>query len=86
MDVHDVGSYYESGTGKYRKLEPGMVVTVEPGLYIPAHDERAPAGMRGVGIRIEDDVHCTADGPENLTHTCPKSVEEVETLVGSAYD
>jgi Xaa-Pro aminopeptidase len=85
MDVHDVGSYYDD-TGKYRVLEPGMVVTVEPGLYIPAGDERAPEGMRGVGIRIEDDIHCTDDGPENLTHMCPKTVAEIEEIVGSAHD
>ncbi len=85
MDVHDVGSYY-ADDGQFRVLEPGMVVTVEPGIYIPANDEKAPEGMRGVGIRIEDDVHCTADGPENLTASCPKSIDEVEALVGSAYD
>lgn len=83
MDVHDVGSYY-APDGAWRRLEPGMVVTVEPGLYIPAGDERAPKGMRGVGIRIEDDIHCTADGPENLTATCPKQVDEIEAVIGTA--
>lgn len=85
MDVHDVGSYH-APDGSWRRLEPGMVVTVEPGLYIPASAERAPAGMRGVGIRIEDDIHCTADGPENLTSTCPKTVAAIEEITGSAYD
>lgn len=76
MDVHDVGDYFVDG--KARPLVPGMVVTVEPGIYVPAGDEDAPPGMRGVGIRIEDDVLVTADGPVNLTEAIPKEIPEVE--------
>jgi Xaa-Pro aminopeptidase len=76
MDVHDVGSYYVDG--KARPLEPGMVLTVEPGLYVAASDTTAPAALRGVGIRIEDDVLVTSGGNENLTAAMPKTPEEVE--------
>jgi Xaa-Pro aminopeptidase len=77
LDVHDVGDYYPGR--KSRPLVPGMVITVEPGLYVAADDEKAPAEMRGVGIRIEDDVLVTAEGSENLTHMIPKKPGEVET-------
>jgi Xaa-Pro aminopeptidase len=76
MDVHDVGDYYVDG--KSRPLEPGMVLTVEPGLYVAEDDETAPKEMRGVGIRIEDDVLVTAEGRENLTAAVPKEVSELE--------
>jgi len=76
MDVHDVGSYYAGG--KPRPLEPGMVFTVEPGLYIPASDTSAPEALRGFGIRIEDDLLVTSEGHENLTGAIPKTPEEVE--------
>jgi Xaa-Pro aminopeptidase len=59
-----------------------MVLTVEPGLYIPADDETAPAELRGIGIRIEDDIHVTETGPENLTAACPKSIADVEAACG----
>jgi len=81
IDVHDVGSYY-GAQGESRKLEPGMVLTIEPGLYVPAADEDAPEGLRGVGVRIEDDILITEDGYENLTRSCPKSVQDIEALVG----
>lgn len=70
LDVHDVGSYGRGGQS--RILEPGMVLTVEPGLYVQADDDEAPACFRGIGIRIEDDILVTADGPENLTEGAPK--------------
>ncbi len=76
MDVHDVGAYLVDG--KPRPLVPGMVLTIEPGLYVPAGDEAAPAEMRGVGIRIEDDVLVTESGHENLTAAVPKEVADVE--------
>jgi Xaa-Pro aminopeptidase len=76
MDVHDVGDYHVEG--KPRPLVPGMVLTVEPGLYVAEDDETAPAELRGVGIRIEDDVLVTAEGRENLTAAVPKEVAEVE--------
>ena len=69
-DVHDVGRYKDHG-GAWRALAAGMVLTVEPGLYIPADDETAPAELRGTGVRIEDDIHVTAEGPENLTAAAP---------------
>jgi Xaa-Pro aminopeptidase len=78
MDVHDVGAYYLDG--KSRPLEPGMVITIEPGLYVAEDDETAPAELRGVGIRIEDDVLVTADGNENLTQAVPKEIAEIEAV------
>src|SRR5579875_4102978 len=74
MDVHDVGLYRVGG--ETRKLEPGMVLTVEPGIYICADDAEAPAEMRGIGIRIEDDVLVTADGYEVMSAEIPKRVED----------
>lgn len=76
MDVHDVGRYFEGG--KLRTLEAGMVITVEPGLYIAADDESSPAEFRGIGIRIEDDILITEGGPSNLTSLVPKTIKEVE--------
>ena len=58
------------------------MLTVEPGLYIPATDERAPAELRGLGVRIEDDVLVRREGPEVLTAAVPKRVAEVEAAVG----
>jgi len=78
MDVHDVGDYYADG--KSRALAPGMVLTIEPGIYVPAGDEDAPKEMRGVGIRIEDDVLVTEGGGENLTAAVPKEIAEVEAV------
>ena len=77
LDVHDVG-LYKDGTGKSRPLEAGMILTVEPGLYIPADDETVPERFRGTGIRIEDDILVTADGHENLTAAVPKTIAEIE--------
>jgi len=76
LDVHDVGAYTRDG--KPRPLAPGMVITIEPGLYIPADAPDAPAELRGIGVRIEDDVHITASGNEVLTAACPKEIEELE--------
>jgi Xaa-Pro aminopeptidase len=78
MDVHDVGDYVVDG--KPRPLVPGMVLTVEPGIYVPADDEAAPKEMRGIGIRIEDDVLVTEDGHKNLTEAVPKEIAEVEAV------
>jgi Xaa-Pro aminopeptidase len=75
MDVHDVGGYFEAGTP--RKLGPGMVLTVEPGIYISPEDDTVPAAWRGIGVRIEDDVLVTEAGYEVLTAGIPKSVDEV---------
>ncbi len=80
LDVHDAGAYTVGG--KPRPLEPGMVITVEPGLYIAADCEDAPAELRGIGVRIEDDILITADGRENLTAACPKDVADLEAICG----
>ncbi len=80
MDVHDVGDYKIEG--EWRVLEPGMVMTVEPGLYIGA-GRGVPKKYRNIGIRIEDDVLVTRDGHEVLTAAVPKAPDAVEALVGS---
>jgi Xaa-Pro aminopeptidase len=94
MDVHDCGSYYVSGAS--RQLEPGMVLTVEPGLYFAENDTSIDARWRGIGVRIEDDVLVTAmngasgktnanngngSGHRVLTQQIPKTVAEVESAV-----
>ncbi|MCH9705130.1 MAG: aminopeptidase P N-terminal domain-containing protein [Proteobacteria bacterium] len=75
MDVHDVGSVREAN-GNSRCLRPGMVLTIEPGLYIPDEDDIPPA-LRGIGIRIEDDVLITRQGQEVLTASAPKLPQEI---------
>jgi Xaa-Pro aminopeptidase len=82
MDVHDVGTYVRSGSTA-RALEPGMVFTVEPGIYFHPDEPLSPTEYRGIGVRIEDDILVTADGCEVLTADVPKEPEEVEALVGS---
>jgi Xaa-Pro aminopeptidase len=82
LDVHDAGRYYVDQHAKQSKpFAPGMVLTVEPGLYIPPIDKEAPAKYRGIGIRIEDDVLVTEDGNRNLTSKVPKEAEEIEALM-----
>jgi Xaa-Pro aminopeptidase len=76
MDVHDVGRYFERG--QPRPLEPGVVITVEPGLYVPANDDKAPPQYRGIGVRIEDDVLVTADGHRVLSDAIPRRTADVE--------
>jgi Xaa-Pro aminopeptidase len=79
MDVHDVGDYKVDG--HWRELEPGMVLTVEPGLYI-AHGAKGVAKKwQGIGIRIEDDVLVTKGEPDVLTRDVPKEVEQIEALM-----
>ncbi|MDW5502053.1 Xaa-Pro aminopeptidase [Pseudomonas lundensis] len=81
LDVHDVGHY---GTpDRDRTLEPGMVLTVEPGLYI-APDADVPEQYRGMGIRIEDDILITATGNENLTASVVKDADAIEALMAAA--
>ncbi len=80
MDVHDAGSYKDGE--KWRKLQPGMVLTVEPGLYISPDCRRGAARWRGIGVRIEDDILVTKGGRENLSEAIPKSADEMETLSG----
>jgi Xaa-Pro aminopeptidase len=76
MDVHDAGAYFVDG--KPRVLEPGMVLTVEPGIYIAPDESTVPAEWRGIGVRIEDDVLVTDAGPEVLTAAIPKTVDELQ--------
>src|SRR5437773_4463577 len=79
LDVHDAGEY-KSG-GQWRRLEPGMTLTVEPGCYIRPADD-VPRQFWNTGVRIEDDVLVTASGCEVLTAAAPKSVRDIEALVG----
>jgi Xaa-Pro aminopeptidase len=82
MDVHDVGAYKVGG--KWRELEPGMVLTVEPGLYIAPDCTDVDPRWRGIGVRIEDDALVTKDGCEILTDGLPKSVAEIEAFMAEA--
>jgi Xaa-Pro aminopeptidase len=79
MDVHDVGDYKVGG--EWRVLEPGMAMTVEPGIYIAADNQNVAKKWRGIGVRIEDDVVVTRHGCEILTNGVPKSVAEIEALM-----
>jgi Xaa-Pro aminopeptidase len=83
LDVHDAGDYRARGGGDWLPLRPGMVFTVEPGIYVPADAEEAPAELRGIGVRIEDDVLVTEDGCVVLTRGVPVDPDEIERLVGS---
>jgi Xaa-Pro aminopeptidase len=81
LDVHDAGPYRDSDDNPIT-LQPGMVTTVEPGIYVHRHlacDER----FKGIGVRIEDDLLVTAQGNENLTAGIPKRIDELEAIVGS---
>jgi len=82
MDVHDVGDYKIGAT--WRALEPGMVLTIEPGLYIPPGTRGVPPQFRNIGIRVEDDVLVTRDGHEVLTDGVPKDAAEIEALMAAA--
>ena len=81
MDVHDVGDYKIGDA--WRQLEPGMVLTIEPGLYIPPATRGIPPEFRNVGIRIEDDVLVTRDGHEVLTHGVPKDPAAIEAVMAT---
>ena len=84
LDVHDAGRYFtDQGAKNSRPFAPGMVLTVEPGLYIPPDDKSAPAKYRGIGIRIEDDILVTEGGNRNLTAKVPKDPEAIEALMSS---
>ncbi len=84
-DVHDAGRYFNDQAAKdSRPLAPGMVLTVEPGLYIPPDDRSAPAKFRGIGIRIEDDILVTKDGNRNLTGKLAKDPDEVEAIMAKS--
>tara|TARA_R110002051_G_scaffold186292_1_gene255712 strand:- start:100833 stop:102128 length:1296 start_codon:yes stop_codon:yes gene_type:complete len=82
MDVHDVGDYRVGG--EWRELEQGMVMTVEPGIYIAPDDDSVPRKWRGIGIRIEDDVVVTRSGCDILSGGVPKDADEIEALMAEA--
>ena len=82
LDVHDVGDYARDGVS--RALEPGMVFTVEPGLYFRPGHAGTPERLAGIGVRIEDDVVVTSDGCEVLTRALPTAADDVEAWVGAA--
>lgn len=79
IDVHDVGRYYFEKES--RALEPGVVMTVEPGIYIAPDSKDVAAEYLGIGVRIEDDVLCTANGPRVLTNKVPKQPDEIEAMM-----
>lgn len=80
MDVHDVGKYFEKDLSS-RTIEEGMVMTIEPGLYIQENTKDVPEQYIGIGIRIEDDILVTKNGYENLSERVPKEVDEIEKLM-----
>ena len=82
LDVHDVGDYQIEG--KWRTLQPGMVLTIEPGIYVAADNRRVAKKWRGIGVRIEDDVVVTATGCDVLTAGVPKTADAVEALMAGA--
>jgi Xaa-Pro aminopeptidase len=82
LDVHDVGAYHLEG--QPRPFEPGMVLTVEPGIYVAEDSEDIPDQYRGIGVRIEDDVLVTPDGHRVLTDKAPKDAEEIESLMAGS--
>ncbi|MBS0193727.1 MAG: aminopeptidase P N-terminal domain-containing protein [Proteobacteria bacterium] len=79
LDVHDVGEYRLAG--EFRQLEPGMVFTIEPGLYIAPGSKGVPSRWQGIGVRIEDDVLVTKTGHEVITDGVPREVDEIEALL-----
>ena len=85
LDVHDVGGGRQGDDKPERSFEPGMVLTVEPGLYFGSWrtDVEIPERYAGIGVRIEDNVLITTDGPVVLTSSCPKTIDEIEALVGN---
>ena len=81
MDVHDVGNYKVDG--EWRRLEEGMVLTIEPGIYILDNMEQVDKKWLGIGVRIEDDVLVTSEGNEILTSMAPREPEDIESLMSS---
>ena len=79
LDVHDVGAYADSGQSI--SLAPGMILTIEPGIYVAVDDESAPEEFRGMGIRIEDDILIADEAPINLTAAIPKTVAAIERVM-----
>lgn len=83
MDVHDVGDYKVGDA--WRVLEPGMVLTIEPGIYIPAGSKKVAKKWWNIGVRIEDDVLVTKNGPDVLTRDVPKNAAEIEAIMAAAH-
>ena len=83
MDVHDVGDY-KIGEA-WRALEPGMVLTIEPGIYIPRGARGVPKRFQGIGVRIEDDVVVTKSGAQVLTDGVPKDPDLIEALMAEPH-
>jgi Xaa-Pro aminopeptidase len=82
LDVHDVGDYHiNTNREQARSFEPGMVMTIEPGIYIPESDVSVDKKWRGIGVRIEDNIVVTEQGFENLTVTAPDTIEAIESLM-----
>ena len=82
LDVHDVGDYRIDGES--RLIEPGMVMTVEPGIYIAVDAKEVPARWRGIGVRIEDDILVTRNGPQVITDGVVKEIDEIESAMAAA--
>lgn len=82
MDVHDAGMYF-SRSMEPRKIQPGMVFTIEPGLYIPPQDPHAAPKYHGIGVRIEDNILVISGGCEVLTKDCPKEIADLEKIIGT---
>lgn len=81
LDVHDVGPYKIDGA--WRPLQPGMCLTIEPGLYVAPDNDKVEERWRGIGVRIEDDVVVTAEGCENLTASVPRDPDEIERYMAA---
>lgn len=81
MDVHDVCGDQQPGASKNVPLEPGMVITVEPGIYIKKDDETVDPKWRGIAVRIEDNIVITKEGPINLSAEIPREVDEIEAVM-----
>ncbi len=82
MDVHDVGLYRKNGES--RIMEQGLVLTIEPGLYVRSDDDSAPEEFRGIGVRIEDDILITKTGHFNMTLRAPKTVQDIEDTMAQS--
>jgi Xaa-Pro aminopeptidase len=84
IDVHDCAQARQEN---YREaiLQPGMIITVEPGLYFKSEDELVPEQLRGIGVRIEDDILITTEGNENLSGMLPQGSAEVEAWMAKIW-
>jgi Xaa-Pro aminopeptidase len=81
LDVHDCANARDESA--YGNLQPGFVLTVEPGLYFQANDLTVPEEYRGIGIRIEDDILVTESGYRNLSAALPRSVDDIESWMAA---